>query len=177
MAYCSRGRFRRLAAARYEGDSTCEERIVVSLKRYERTRALVDGDPSLAREIVREVEGELGAEALEELDAPREELVMVQVRETAQGGLFYLGEALMSSCRVRVGPSVGLGLVLGSDRCRAYELAVVDAAFAGKAGAPRAERWDGRLRQELARIGAREAAEARRVATTKVDFSTMKVEA
>ena len=58
----------------------------MSLKRYERTRALVDGDPSLAREIVREVEGELGAEALEELDAPREELVMVQVRETAQGG-------------------------------------------------------------------------------------------
>lgn len=153
------------------------ERIVVSLKRYERTRALVDGDPSLAREIVREVEGELGAEALEELDAPREELVMVQVRETAQGGLFYLGEALMTSCRVRVGPSVGLGLVLGSDRCRAYELAVVDAAFAGEAGAPRAERWDGRLRQELARIEAREAAEARRVATTKVDFSTMKVEA
>lgn len=144
------------------------------LKRYERTRALVDGDPSLAREIVREVEGELGAEALEELDAPREELVMVQVRETAQGGLFYLGEALMTSCRVRVGSSVGLGLVLGGDRCRAYELAVVDAAFAD---AERAERWDGRLRQELARIEAREAAEARRIATTKVDFSTMKVEA
>lgn len=102
---------------------------------------------------------------------------MVQVRETAQGGLFYLGEALMTSCRVRVGSSVGLGLVLGGDRCRAYELAVVDAAFAGEAGAPRAERWDGRLRQELAHIEEREAAEARRVATRKVDFSTMKVEA
>ena len=44
------------------------ERIVVSLRRYERTRALVDGDPSLAREIVREVEDELGAEALKVLD-------------------------------------------------------------------------------------------------------------
>ena len=102
---------------------------------------------------------------------------MVQVRETAQGGLFYLGETLMTSCRVRVGSFVGLGLVLGGDRCRAYELAVVDAACAGEAGTPRAECWDGRLRQELAHIEEREAAEARRVATTKVDFSTMKVEA
>ena len=49
--------------ARVVGFAT--ERIVVSLRRYERTRALVDGDPSLAREIVREVEDELGAEALE----------------------------------------------------------------------------------------------------------------
>ena len=67
--------------------------------------------------------------------------------------------------------------MLGSDRCRAYELAVVDAAFAGKAGAPRAERWTGGCGRSSRRIGAREAAEARRVATTKVDFSTMKVEA
>ena len=78
----------------------------MSLRRYERTRALVDGDPSLAREIVREVEDELGAEALEVLDEPREELVMVQARETAQGSLFFLGEALMTSCRVRVGDAV-----------------------------------------------------------------------
>ena len=147
------------------------------MKRYERTRALVEGDPALARAIVCEVERDGSQGAVAVLDEPREELVMVQVRETAQGGLFYLGEALMTSCRVRVGSSVGLGLVLGGDRCRAYELAVVDAAFAGEAGAPRAERWDGRLRQELAHIEEREAAEARRVATTKVDFSTMKVEA
>ena len=153
------------------------KRIVVSLKRYERTRALVDGDPSLAREIVREVEGELGAEALEELDAPREELVMVQARETAQGSLFFLGEALMTSCRVRVGDAVGLGLVLGSDRCRAYELAVVDAVFSGAAGDAWASRWDASLRAELARVEARDQREARRTAATKVDFSTMKVEA
>lgn len=149
----------------------------MSLRRYERTRALVDGDPSLAREIVREVEDELGAEALEVLDEPREELVMVQARETAQGSLFFLGEALMTSCRVRVGDAVGLGLVLGSDRCRAYELAVVDAVFSGAAGDAWASRWDASLRAELARVEARDQREARRTAATKVDFSTMKVEA
>ena len=144
------------------------------LKRYERTRALVEGDPTLARAIVREIEGELGAEVPVVLDEPREELVMVRVRETAQGSLFYLGEALATSCRVRVGAAMGLGLVLGSDRCRAYELAVIDAAFSSDAGA---ERWDARRADVLARIDAREAAEARRAASTRVDFSTMEVEA
>ncbi|OUO92499.1 phosphonate C-P lyase system protein PhnG [Gordonibacter sp. An230] len=145
------------------------------LKRYERTRALVEGDPALARAIVCEVEREQGAEALVVLDEPREELVMVQARETAQGSLFFLGEALMTSCRVRVGDEVGLGLVLGSDRCRAYELAVVDAAFSGADGDAWASRWDAALRTELARIEARDELDARRIATTKVDFSTMDV--
>ena len=101
---------------------------------------------------------------------------MVKVRETAKGSLFYLGEALATSCRVRIGDAVGIGLVMGSNRCRAYELAVIDAAFAGEAGAARADRWDTRLREELAAVDAREAAEVARAATTRVDFSTMEVE-
>lgn len=147
------------------------------MKRYERTRALVEGDPALARAIVCEVERDGSQGAVAVLDEPREELVMVQARETAQGSLFFLGEALMTSCRARVGDAVGLGLVLGSDRCRAYELAVVDAVFSGAAGDAWASRWDASLRAELARVEARDQREARRTAATKVDFSTMKVEA
>lgn len=149
----------------------------MTLKRYERTRALVEGDPALARAIVCEIERDAAPGAIVVLDDPREELVMMQVRETAQGTLFYLGEALATSCRVRMGNAVGLGLVLGSDRCRAYELAVVDAAFSGEAGAARAQRWEPRLADELARIAERDAADARRVDATRVDFSTMEVEA
>ena len=78
---------------------------------------------------------------------------------------------------MRVGDAVGLGLVLGSDRCRAYELAVVDAVFSGAAGDAWASRWDASLRAERARVEARDQREARRTAATKVDFSTMKVEA
>lgn len=147
------------------------------MKRYERTRALVEGDPALARAIVCEVERDGSQGAVAVLDEPREELVMVQARETAQGSLFFLGEALTTSCRVRVGDAVGLGLVLGSDRCRAYELAVVDAVFSGAAGDAWASRWDASLRAELARVEARDQREARCTAATKVDFSTMKVEA
>ena len=116
------------------------------MKRYERTRALVEGDPALARAIVCEVERDGAQDAVAVLDEPREELVMVQARETAQGSLFFLGEALTTSCRVRVGDAW-------------------------------ASRWDASLRAELARVEARDQREARRTAATKVDFSTMKVEA
>ncbi len=146
------------------------------MKRYERTRALVEGDASLAREIVRDIEAGAGsgiAPAISVLDEPREELVMVQVRETAKGSLFYLGEALMTSCRVRVGGSVGLGLLLGSNRCRAYELAVIDAAFSGADAARLSSRWDKRIAIESQRVRRREAAEQQLVERTKVDFSTM----
>lgn len=152
------------------------------MKRYERTRALVEGDPAIARALAHEVESRRGEGAWEiaVVDEPREELVMVQVRETAQGTLFYLGEALMTSCRVRVGAHVGRGMVLGSDRRRAYELAVADAAFSAVACAGDgafAVRWEDALRGELARIDARETEAARRAARTKVDFSTMQTEA
>lgn len=146
------------------------------MKRYERTRALVEGSPLLARSIVRSLEQELGPDAVTILDEPREELVMVKVRETAQGSLFYLGEALATSCRVRIGQTVGIGLLLGSNRCRAFELAVADAAFSGPNGGEYAARWDDDLRRELAAIDQREADEVARAATTRVDFSTMEVD-
>ncbi|HIY84364.1 MAG TPA: phosphonate C-P lyase system protein PhnG [Candidatus Rubneribacter avistercoris] len=146
------------------------------MRRYRRTRALVEGDANLVREIVREAEAAAGEGGIAVLDEPNEELVMLQVRETAQGSRFYLGEALMTSCRVRLAGAVGYGLVLGGDRCRAYELAVADAAFSGPDGERWAARWDERLERELAAVEAREADQARRAALTKVDFSTMEVD-
>ncbi len=143
------------------------------MKRYERTRVLLEGDPDVLREIVHEVEQGEGAENVVVLDEPREELVMLQTRETAQGTLFFLGEALMTSCRVSIGDTVGYGFVLGSDRCRAYELAVVDAAFALDGRDEARARWEARLVREQGAISARKAAEAARIAATKVDFSTM----
>lgn len=127
----------------------------------------------LSHEIVRSIEQ--GGQEIEVLDEPREELVMVEVRETAQRTLFYLGEVLATTCRVRVDGTLGFGMVMGSDRCAAYELAVIDAAFEGGgfAGREDAERLiaeeAGRLeREERSKLGVRE--------RTRVDFSTMDVE-
>lgn len=157
------------------------------MERYERTRVLIEGDPALAHEIVLDVEKECARAASEGmrdssstvvvLEEPHEELVMVQARETAKGSLFYLGEALMTSCRVRFAGMVGYGFVLGGDRCRAYELAVIDAAFTGEKGPERIARWRERLAREQRTVRAREAREASRIASTKVDFSAMADEA
>lgn len=146
------------------------------MERYDRTRTLIEGDPLLAHEIVQEVERDaarMEGDGIVILDEPHEELVMVQVRETAQGSLFYLGEALATICRVRWDGATGLGLVLGGDRCLAYELAVIDASFSGSSGMARAARWESHLQQEAARVLMREDRVAYESMQTKVDFSTM----
>lgn len=153
------------------------------LKRYERTRVLVEGDSRLAHEIVRAIEeecsqvvrgdGEEACPTVRVLDEPHEQLVMVQARETAQGTLFYLSEALMTSCRVSFDGAVGYGFVLGADRCLAYELAVIDAAFAGADGPRRAGHWEAALARAGESLRVRDNRDAARVAATRVDFSTL----
>lgn len=130
----------------------------------------------MAGRLALEVEEELGPHAVVVLDEPHEELVMVRVRETAKGALFYLGEALMTSCRVTVEGAVGYGMVLGSARCLARELAVVDAVLAGPHAPMFAQRWEATLRRaEQARRDAW-ALRARRAEGTRVSFDTMKVD-
>lgn len=146
------------------------------MNRYERTRALVEGDSSLASELALEVEHELGAAAIDVLDEPREELVMVKVRETAQGTVFYLGEALMTSCRVEVAGAVGLGMALGSKRCLARDLAVVDAVLSGPLKERFALRWEGPLRRADQVRRARLERRGSLAERTKVDFDTLKVD-
>ncbi len=143
------------------------------MRRHERTRVLVDGDRSLARRMAAEVES---AHPVEVLDDPREGLVMVKVRESAKRSLFYLGEALMTSCRVRVSGATGLGMVLGDDRALAYDLAVIDAAFSIDGGGFDAARWEDELAREGARIEAERALAQAAADKTRVDFSTMEVE-
>ena len=97
------------------------------LSRRTRTEILVESSPSLALELAHELEAELPVRVVV---PPRQGLVMNQVRETARNSRFYLGEALMSECRVRIGDVEGLGAVLGSDGELARSLAVIDAAYA-----------------------------------------------
>lgn len=103
------------------------------ISRRKRTEALIEGDRSLAAKLAQIVEEQV---RIEVLSAPRQGLVMCEVRETARCSRFYMGEALMTECRVlATGPDAGqeaegLGAVLGVDEDLAYSLAVIDAACA-----------------------------------------------
>ncbi len=97
------------------------------LTRRTRTEVLVQSDPRVARELAELVEREV---RVEDVVAPRQGLVMCQVRETARNARFYLGEVLVTECRVRIGDGEGLGVLVGSDADHARALAVIDAAYA-----------------------------------------------
>lgn len=140
------------------------------MNRYQRTQVLVEGDCAVAQEIASEIEQSC---AVEVLDEPREELVMVKVRESGRNSLFYLGEALMCSCRVRIDGEMGFGYVLGSKRNAAYNLAVVDAAYRSNRPFERRPKWDQRIEKEARRLRERQLKDQALIDRTRVDFSVM----
>ena len=98
---------------------------------------------------------------------------MVKVRESARNSLFYLGEALMCSCRVRIADTMGFGYVLGSKRNAAYNLALIDAAFSSGEAFERMSKWEQRIEKEARRQREKQAKDRALIERTRVDFSTM----
>lgn len=140
------------------------------MKRKERTQVLVEGDRDLLGSIAREVERTHDVEVVRE---PVEELVMLKMRESARRSQFYLGEALMTSCVVRIGEAYGYGMVLGEDRDKAFDLAIVDAAYTLSDPADDLSVHDERIAEEQERIAAQKRLRNEALLRTQVDFSTM----
>jgi alpha-D-ribose 1-methylphosphonate 5-triphosphate synthase subunit PhnG len=141
------------------------------MARSRRTCILVEGDPLLSTLLCEQIAQEC---RIETITGPREVLVMNKVRENAQASLFYLGEALLTECRVRLASSVtGIGLILGAHRTRAYELAVIDAAFCLPELLQAQTGWLELLEREEVRLAA--VCEQTRgvLAATRVEFSRM----
>jgi alpha-D-ribose 1-methylphosphonate 5-triphosphate synthase subunit PhnG len=105
------------------------------------------------------------------LKKPQKMLVMLKVRESARGSLFYAGEALACECTVSLREARGFGACLGDDAERARAMAAIDAALG--AGIP--ER--GEILEKLAgweeRIAEKQALEAELTMSTKVNFTVM----
>ena len=140
------------------------------ISRRRRTEALVESDRSVALGLARRIESEVH---VLDLSAPRQGLVMCEVRETARNSRFNLGEALMSESRVRIGETEGLGVVLGSDGELARALAVIDAALGQPeplACASQVEHAILAAEKDLERARDRE---QRRIMTSRVSFNTM----
>lgn len=142
------------------------------MNRKERTRVLVEGNRKVLSRMACEAE-QLYAVAM--VKEPTEELVMLKVREGAQRSLFYLGEALMTSCSVRIGGAYGYGMVLGEDRKKARDLAIVDAVYAAGGNEILLLAWEEMLEEERQRLAEAEQKRAEALLRTQVDFSTMEV--
>jgi alpha-D-ribose 1-methylphosphonate 5-triphosphate synthase subunit PhnG len=140
------------------------------MERLRRTRILVDGDPGLSTELCARIRKRYSVAPLVE---PRETLVVIRVRESARGSLFYLGEALATECRVLLDDVPGIGLLLGSERKRAFELAVIDAAMSAPMPLPEEPNWVVLLQVEEARCARALRVGQERIERTRVEFSSM----
>lgn len=138
------------------------------MNRRQRTETLINSSSNLATVLADEIKGRYDIDLMEE---PNHGLVMVKVRETAKKSLFYLGEVLVTECKVRIAGKMGVGLVKGDEPEKAYDLAVIDAAYAAELVETAA--WSAKLYMEHALLEQAYAAEHAKVMRTKVDFETM----
>ncbi|KAF9120071.1 hypothetical protein BGX30_003388 [Mortierella sp. GBA39] len=132
------------------------------MKRRQRTEILVEGSRELAARMAQAIADRYEVKLVEQ---PSQGLVMVKVRETAKRSLFYLGEVLVSECKVQVEGSMGIGVVKGHDHELAYQLALIDAAY--QAGLQETRAWDQMLLDEEARIAAARSQAFAEIAKTK----------
>ncbi|WP_127581376.1 phosphonate C-P lyase system protein PhnG [Paenibacillus koleovorans] len=141
------------------------------MKRKQRTEILIDGAPDIAAALAQEIEGRYEVTTLE---TPNHGLVMVKVRETAQNSLFYLGETLVTECKVRIAGHTGVGLLSGDRPEMAYRLAVIDAAY--EAQLEETAAWTAVLQAESERLQAERHVLEEPIRKTKVQFETMDTE-
>ncbi|TDF94738.1 phosphonate C-P lyase system protein PhnG [Paenibacillus piri] len=138
------------------------------MKRKQRTEMLINGSPDIVSALAGEIKSRYDVAVIEE---PNHGLVMVKVRETAQKSQFYLGEVLVTECKVRVSGKIGVGMVKGDEPEKACDLAIIDAAYA--AGLEETMAWSAILEAESSRLAEERAAFQAKVLRTKVDFETM----
>jgi len=147
------------------------------------TAPATGGDPHAARRAVMALAAEATAGELAavralipagvvDLRLPETGLVMMRGRIGGSGAPFNLGEATVSRAAVRL-PSgaTGFGHVLGRDRARARDAALLDALWSEGTHRDRLERDI--LAPLAARLAHDEARRAAEVAATRVDFFTL----
>lgn len=140
------------------------------MKRKRRTEILVKGSRKIPEELAHEMEQRYQVKTIQE---PEYGLVMLKVRETSQKTLFYLGEVLVTECKVQIQDQIGFGVVSGDQPELAYQLAVIDAAFEG--GFPETTRWLNLLETEEKNLLENHKFMNSSILKTKVSFETMDV--
>lgn len=140
------------------------------MKRKRRTEILINGSQDTVESMAKEIEERYQVKVIQE---PENGLVMLKARETAQKSLFYLGEVLVTECKVQIQESIGIGILKGHQPQLAYNLAVIDAAFKGNLIETKS--WIKILEDEEKKIQENRKAVNNAILKTKVSFETMDV--
>jgi alpha-D-ribose 1-methylphosphonate 5-triphosphate synthase subunit PhnG len=139
-----------------------------NLQRKRRTTILVKGDWQLAGALAGEITKKYDVQIIQQ---PNKGLVMLKKRESAQRKTFYLGEVLITGCKVQLGNNLGVGIIQDDHPDMAYNLAVIDVAY--NAQLAETTKWEKFLLAQEKKILLKEAQELAKVLKTKVNFVTM----
>ncbi|MBS3971022.1 MAG: phosphonate C-P lyase system protein PhnG [Clostridia bacterium] len=140
------------------------------MNRKNRTAILVKGNWQIAGSLAQEIISKYNVQIIQK---PSRGLVMIKVREGARKSVFYLGEMLVTECKVQINEYLGVGVIHDDNAEMAYNLAVIDAAY--NACLLETTAWEKTLIAEHERIRSREGKEMASVLKTKVNFTTMDV--
>ncbi len=140
------------------------------MNRKKRTEILIRGSAGIASQLAQEI---LDLYAVSIVEESHDGMVMVKMRESAQRSLFYLGEVLITECKVMINGDLGIGMVKGHEPELARNLAVIDAAYNGNL--PETKLWKDILLAEDSRINQENGKFADSILKTKVNFETMNV--
>ncbi len=138
------------------------------MKKAQVTKILVEGDRQLLQEMAKEVELKNDVKVEQR---PTTGLVMMKARDSVSEQPFYIGEALVTECLASISGIFGFGVIKGEEAERAYQLAVVDAAFNAKLEL--VPRWYERLKTEERKIVQKQAQQCAASAKSTVQFDTM----
>lgn len=141
------------------------------MKRKARTEILIQGSATIARDFAKEIEMRYTVTVIQQ---PENGLVLLKARETAKKSLFYLGEILVTECKVQIHDSIGIGIVKGHQEELAYCLAVIDAAYQAELLETRV--WSHILEKEKENIQKNRQELQQSILRTKVSFETMDVQ-
>lgn len=138
------------------------------MKKSRLTKILVEGRPEFLSKWAKMLEEITDVQIVR---APSTGLVMLKARDSVSKQPFYMGEVLVTECSVSIDNHIGMGVIMGEDPTRSYQIAVVDAAL--NASLPITSLLLTELATEEEFIQQRISEEAARIATTKVQFDTM----
>lgn len=138
------------------------------MKRAERTKLLIEIGREQALKMADQISN---AYEIVEVQPPREGLVMVKLRESAQQSLFYIGEVLVTETKVKIQNIFGIGLIREIEPELSRALAIIDAAYKGDF--PETKQWISVLEQLKIELAQEQQNIKRSIERTKVQFNTM----
>lgn len=138
------------------------------MKKARLSKILVEGSPELLSQLAAEVEK---TDLIKMEQSPRTSLVMMKTRDSVSKQPFYMGEVLVTECVVEIEGNFGMGVLMGDEPIRAYQMALIDAAF--NARLPMTTEWLPLLIEEEQKMIGKQKSEAAMVSSSKVNFDTM----